>query len=203
MFPTRRLSLPLVMVVFSSTALASAYEIDRPDSAVQPSAPYYPLLFSAFISNLAGHLGLGNDRMTLRSLDLVFDLASLESPTGAFQTDTAMRLTGTSCRAPASFNRRSAQENGESVAEDVNNRNSDAWERVLAVTYDLRLSPASGEIPTAMRPETALAVDEFPCLDIPSPRSLSAMFRPRIYSPVDMTGGSRGGHLSIETGNSR
>ena len=116
MFPTRRLSLPLVMVVFSSTALASAYEIDRPDSAVQPSAPYYPLLFSAFISNLAGHLGLGNDRMTLRSLDLVFDLASLESPTGAFQTDTAMRLTGTSCRAPASFNRRSAQENGESVA---------------------------------------------------------------------------------------
>lgn len=152
MFPTRRLSLLLVMVVFSSTALASAYEIDRPDSVVQPSAPYYPLLFSAFISNLAGHLGLGNDRMILRRLDLAFDLASLESPTGAFQTDTAVRLTGTGCRAP--------------------------------VTYDLWLSPASGDLLTAMRPQTALAVDEF-------------------YSPDDTIGGSRGGLLSIETGDSR
>ena len=135
MFPTRRLSLPLMMVFFSGSALASAYEIDRPDSSVQPTTPYYPLLFSAFISNLASHLGLGNGQKTLRSSDLVFDLTSLESPTGEFPTDTTLTLPGTSCRAPA-------------VAEDINIRNSDAWERVLAVTYDLRLSPAGGELPT-------------------------------------------------------
>jgi len=181
----RSLSLPLMMVVFSGTALASAYEIDRPDSAVQPSAPYYPLLFSAFISNLAGHLGLGNDRMSPRKLDLVFDLASLESPTGAFQTDTTLTLPGTSCRERA----RGTQENGESVAEDFNIRKSDSWERVPAVTYDLRRSPASGELPTAMRPETVLAVDELPCLGSPLPRSLSALFRPRIDSSVDTAGG--------------
>jgi hypothetical protein len=116
MFPTRRLSLPLMMVVFPSTALASAYEIDRPDFTVQPTTPFYPLLFSAFISNLASHLGLGNSQKPPRSLDLVFDLASLESATGAFPTDTALTLPGTSCRAPASFNRRGVQENGESVA---------------------------------------------------------------------------------------
>lgn len=115
MFPTRRLSLPLMMVVFPSTALASAYEIDRPDSTVQPATPYYPLLFSAFISNLASHLGLGNSQKPPRSLDLVFDLASLESPTGAFPTDTALTLPATSCRAPVSW--RGVQENGESVAE--------------------------------------------------------------------------------------
>jgi hypothetical protein len=40
-----------------------------------------------------------------------------------------------------------------------------------------------------MRPETALAVDEFPCLGIPLPRSLSALFRPRIDSPVDTAAG--------------
>jgi len=158
MFPTRRLSLPLMVVVFSSTVLASAYEIDRPDSTVQPTTPYYPLLFSAFISNLASHLGLGNGQKPPRSLDLVFDLASLESPTGAFPTDTTLTLPDTICRAPASFNRRGMRENEESVAQDFNIRKSDAWERVLAVTYDLRLSPA---------------------------------------------GGTRTGHLSIETGNSR
>ena len=96
MFLTRRLLLPLMMVVVSSTALASAYEIDPPDSTVQATTPGYPLLFSAFIADLASHLGLGNGRKPLRSLGLVFDLASLESPTE------------------------------------------------LAVTYDLRLSPAGG-----------------------------------------------------------
>jgi hypothetical protein len=70
MFPTRRLSLPLMMVVFPSTALASAYEIDRPDFTVQPTTPYYPLLFSAFISNLASHLGLGNSQKASAQLGL-------------------------------------------------------------------------------------------------------------------------------------
>ena len=148
MFPTRRLSLSLMMLFFSSTALASAYEIDRPDSAGQSTTPYYPLLFSAFISNLASHLGLGNGQIPSRSLDLAFDLASLEAPTGAFPTDNMQTLPGTSCRAPASFNRRCVQQNGESVDEDS------AWERVLAVTYDLRLSPESGELPGHLSIET-------------------------------------------------
>jgi hypothetical protein len=127
--------------------------------------------------------------MSRRNLDLVFDLASLESQTRAFQTDTTLTPPRTTCWAPASFNGRGAQENEESVAEDFNIRKSDIWERVPAVTYDLRLSPASGGLPTAMRPETALAVDEFPCLGSPLPRSLSALFRPRIDSPVDAADG--------------
>ena len=58
------------------------------------------------------------------------------------------------------------------------------WERVLTVTYDLRLSPASGELPTAVRQqlETALVVDEPPCLGIPSPHSLSALYRPSLFT---------------------
>lgn len=86
MFPNRRLSLSLMlslmMLVCSSTALASAYEIDRPDSTPQLSSQYSPLLFGAFISNLAGHLRLGNDQVTARSSELVFDLDSLALPGG-------------------------------------------------------------------------------------------------------------------------
>jgi hypothetical protein len=185
MFPNRRLSLPLMMLVCSSTALASAYEIDRPDSTLQLSSPYYPLLFSAFISNLAGQARLGNDQVTSRGSKLGFDLASLASPKGVFQTDTTLTFPGTSCRAPVSSNWRGAQENGESVAETFSIRSSDAWERVLTATYDLRLSPASGKLPTAtrQRPETALVVDEFPCLGFPSHHSLSALFRLSLFTP--------------------
>ena len=100
MFPNRRLSLPLMMLVCSGTALASGYEIDRPDSTVQPSSPYTPLLFAAFISNLVGHLRLGNDQATQRSPHLVFDLASLTSAKEAFQTDATPTPPDTSCRAP-------------------------------------------------------------------------------------------------------
>jgi hypothetical protein len=186
MFANRRLSLPLMMLVCSSTALASTYEIDRPDSTLQLSSPYSPLLFAAFISNLAGHLRLGNEQVTARSSELVFDLASLASPRGAFQTDTMPMLPDTSCRASASFNWRGAQEKAQSVAEDFSMRSSDAWKRVLTVTYDLRLSPASGKLSTATRrrPQTALVVDEFLCLGIPSPHSLSALFRSSQRDPA-------------------
>jgi hypothetical protein len=185
MFLDRRLSLPVMMLICSSTALASAYEIDRPDSTVQLSSPYYPLLFSAFISNLAGHVRLGDDQVTTpRSSELVFDLASLASPNGVFRTDTTLALPGTSCRAPVSSNWRGAQENGQSVAEDFGIRSSDAWKRVLTVTYDLRLSPASGKLPmaTRQRPETALVVDEFPCLGTPWTHSPSAPFRSSLFT---------------------
>ena len=182
MFPNRRLSLPLMMLVWSSTALASGYEIDRPDSTIQLSSPYSPLLFAAFISNLAGHLRLGNDQLPPRRSQLVFDLTSLRSPKEAFQSDATPMLPDTSCRAPASFNWRGAQENAQSVAEDFGIRSPDAWERVTTVTYDQRLNPASAELPTAMRRrlETALVVDESPCLGVPSPHRLSALYRPSL-----------------------
>ena len=151
MFPNRRLSLPLMMLVCSSTALASTYEIDRPDSTLQLSSPYFPLLFGAFISNLAGHLRLGSDQPTARSSGLLFDLGSLASPKRAFETDTTPTLPDTSCRALASFNWRGTEENAQSVAEDSSIRSSDAWERALIVTYDLQLGPASGKLPTAAR----------------------------------------------------
>jgi len=125
MFPTRKLSLPLMMLVGSSTAFASAYEIDRPDSTLQLSSPYAPLLFAAFISNLAGHLRLGNDQVTARSSEFVFDLASLASPRGAFQTDTMPTFPDTSRQLPASLNCRGAPENAQSVAEDFSIRNAD------------------------------------------------------------------------------
>jgi hypothetical protein len=185
MVPNRRFSLPLMMLVCSSTALASAYEIDRPDGTLQLSSPYSPLLFAAVISNLAGHLRLGTDQVTTRSSELVFDLASLASPRGAFQTETTPTLPDTSCRAPASFNWWGARDNAQLVAEDFSTRNSEAWERALTVTYDLRLSPASGRLPTAtrQRTQTALVVDEFPCLGIPSPHSPSAPFRLSLFTP--------------------
>ena len=185
MFPDRRLSLPLMMLVCSSTALASAYEIDRPDSTLQLSSPNSPLLFSAFISSLTGHVRLGNDQVTPRSSKLMFYLASLASPKGAFQADTTLALPGTSCRAPVSLHWRCAQENAQSVVEHFSIRSYDAWERVLTVTYDLRLSQASEKLPTATRPrpETALVVDEFPCLGIPSPHGPSALFRSSLFTP--------------------
>jgi hypothetical protein len=185
MLSNRRLSLPLMMLVGSSTALASAYEIDRPDSTLQLSSPYSPFLFAAFISNLAGHLRLGNDQVTARSSELVFDLASLASPRGAFQADTMPTFPDTSRRLPASLNCRGPQENAQSVAEDFSIRNSDGWERALTVTYDLRMIPASGKLPTATRPrpQTALVVDEFPCLGIPSLHSLSALSRLSLLTP--------------------
>jgi hypothetical protein len=166
MFPNRRLSLLLMMLVCASTALASGYEIDRPDGTVQPSSPYSPLLFAAFISNLAGHLRFGNDQATQRSTHLVFDLASLTSPKEAFQTDTTPTPPDTSCRPPALFNWRGAQETAQSDAEDFSIRNADAWGRVLTVTDDLRLRPANVTLPTAthQRQETALVVDESACL---------------------------------------
>lgn len=181
MLPNRRLSLPLMMLVCSSTALASAYEIDRPDSTLQLSSPYSPLLFGAFISKLAGHLRLGNDQVTARSVELEFDLASLASRKVAFQTDTTLTFHGTSCRAPVSLNPRGVQENGQSVIEDLRIRNFDAWERALTVTYDLRLGPASGKLPTATRQrlETALVVDESPCLSIPPPMRVLNYWRQR------------------------
>jgi hypothetical protein len=186
MFPNRRLPLSLMMLVCSSTALASAYEIDRPDSTLPLSSPYSPLLFAAFISNLAGHLRLDNDRVTARSSELVFDVASLASPGAAFQTDTTPTLPDRSCRALLSLNRRDAQDNAQSVAEDFNTRNSDAWERALTITYDLRLSPASGKLASAtrQRSQTALVVDEFPCLGIPSSHSLPALFRSSPFTPT-------------------
>ncbi len=144
MFPNRRLSLPLMMLVCSSTAFASAYEIDRPDSTVQLSSPHSQLLFEAFISNLAGKLRLGNAQVNPRSSELVFDLASLASPKGAFQTETTLTLPGTSCRAPMSFKWRGAQENAQSVVENHGVRSSDTWERILPVAYDVRAESGNG-----------------------------------------------------------
>jgi hypothetical protein len=185
MFPNRKLSLPLMMLVCSSPVLASGYEIDRLDSTVQPPSPYSSLLFGTFISNLAGHLRLGNDQVTARRSELVFDLASLASPTEAFQTDTPPTLPDTSCRAPASFNWWGTHQSTQSVAENFRIRSSDAWKRVLTATYDLRLGPAGGKLPTAMRQqlETGLVVDESPCLGIPSPHGLPAPFRPTLFTP--------------------
>jgi hypothetical protein len=176
MFPNRRLSLPLMMLVCSSTALASGYEIDRPDSTVQLSSAYSPLLFAAFISSLAGRLRLGNDQATQRATHLVFDLASLTSPKETFQTDTTPTPPDTSSRGPALFNWRGAEETAQSVAEGFSIRNADAWERVLTVTDDLRLSPANVMLPTAthQRLEMAMVVDESACPGISSPHSLSA-----------------------------
>jgi hypothetical protein len=141
MVPNHRLSLPLMMLVCSSTALASDYESIGPTASFNGSAPYSPLLFAAFISNFAGHFRLGNDQVTRRNSQLVFDLASLASPKEAFQTDTAPTLPDTCCRARASFNWRGAQANAQSVADDLSIRSPDAWEPVLTVTYDVRLSP--------------------------------------------------------------
>lgn len=185
MFPNRRLSLPLMMLVGSSTALASAYEIDRPDSTLQMSSPYSPLLFAALISNLAGHLRLGNGQVTARSPELVFDLASLTSPREALQTGITPMFLDTSRGLPASLNSRAAQENAQSVDEDFSIRNSDGWERTLTVTYDLRMSRASGKLPTAtrQRPQPTLVVDEFSCLRIPSPHSQSVPFCLSLFAP--------------------
>jgi len=185
MFPNRRLSLPLMMLVCSGTALASGYEIDRPDSTIQPSSPHSPLLFGTLISNLAGHLRLGNDQVTARSSELVFDLPTLAAPKEAFQIDTAPTPFDTNCRAPALFNRWDAQENAQSVAQHFSIPRRDGWKRVLTVNYDLRLRPASGTLPAATRErlETALVVDESPCLVIPSLHSLLALFRPNHFTP--------------------
>jgi hypothetical protein len=116
---------------------------------------------------------------------LVFDLASLASPREAFRTDTTPMLPDMSCRAPASFNWPAAPENAQSVTEDFSIRSADVWKRVLAVIYDPWLSPATGKLSTATRQrlETALVVDESPCLGIPSPHSLSALFRPSHFTP--------------------
>jgi hypothetical protein len=182
MFPNRRLSVSLMLLVCSSTALASAYEIDRPDGTLQLSPPNSPLLFAAFISNLAGHLRLGNEPVTPRSKELAFDLASLASPMGPFQTDMTLTLADTSCRPPVAFNWRGAEPRKQSIGEDSIIRSPDAWERVLTVADDLRLSPASEKLPTAMRPrpETTLVVDEFPCLGMASPHGLSVLSRPNL-----------------------
>jgi hypothetical protein len=187
MFPHRRLSLPLMILVCSGTALASTYEIDRPDSTLQLSSPYSPPLFAAFVSNFAGHLRLGN-QLTSRRSPLVFDLTSLASPKEALDTDTMPTLSDTSCRAPASFNWPGAPENSQSVAEYFGVRSSDTWERVLTATYDVWLSPATGNLPTASRQrlETALVVDESPCLVIPSLHSLLALFRPNHFTPYSI-----------------
>ena len=142
MFPNRKLSLPLMMLVCSSTAFASAYEIDRPDSTVQLSSPHSQLLFEAFISNLAGKLRLGNAQVSPRSSEWVFDLASLASPKGAF--DTTLTLSATNCRAPVSFKWRGAQENAQSVVENHGVRSSDTWERILPVAYDVRAESGNG-----------------------------------------------------------
>jgi len=185
MFPNRKLSLALMMLVCSRIALASGYESDRPDSTIQPSSPYSPLLFGTLISNLAGHLRLGNDQVTARSSELVFDLRTVASPKEAFQSDTTPTPFDASCRAPTLFNRWDAQENAESVAQNFSIRNPHGWERVLTVTYDLRLRPASGTLPAASRErlDTALVVDKSPCLVIPSLHSLLALFRPSHFTP--------------------
>ncbi|MGD0505768.1 MAG: hypothetical protein ABSD02_23880 [Steroidobacteraceae bacterium] len=176
MVPNRRLSLTLILLVCFSTALASAYENDQLESRLPPSSPYSPLLFSALLSNFAGHVRLGNDPVTAHSPDLAFNRASLASPKEVFQADTMLTLPGTNCRVPGSHN---------SVALDFGVRNSDAWDRVLTVTYDLEPSPASEKLMPATPPhqETALVVDEFPCLPIPSLHSLSTPFRSSLFTP--------------------
>jgi hypothetical protein len=185
MFPNRRLSLTLMMLVCSSTALASAYEIDRPESRLPLSSPYSPLLFSTLVSNLADHVRLGNDQVSARSPQLRFDLASLASPEEAINADTMLTLPGASCRAQASHAWRRAQENQQSIAQNFGIRSSDAWEPVLTVIDDLGPSPTSRKLtPTAhRRPATALVVDEFPCIEIRSLHSLSTPFRSSLFTP--------------------
>jgi len=185
MFPNRKLSLALMMLVCSSTALASSYESDRPDGTIQPSSPYSPFLFGTLISNLSGHLRLGNDQVTARSSELVFDLSTLSSPKEAFQSYTTPAPFDTRCRAPAIVNWWGAQEDAHAVAQNFSIRNPGGWERVLTVTYDLRPWPVSGTLPAASRErlQTALVVDDSPCLVIPSLHSLLALFRPNHFTP--------------------
>jgi hypothetical protein len=185
MFPNRKLSLALMMMVCSSTALASGYECDRPDSTIQPSSPCSPFLFGTLISNLAGHLRLGNDQVTARSSGLVFDVPTLASPKEAFQSDTTPAPFDTSCRGPALVNRWGAQENAQALAQNFSIRHPGGWERVLTEPYDLRPWPVSGSLPAASRErlQTALVVDDSPCLVIPSLHSLLALFRPNHFTP--------------------
>jgi polyisoprenoid-binding protein YceI len=205
-----RLASQLVLLVSVSPALNAApiaYEIDSAHSTVLISSPDSRGPFEASVANLAGDLRLDGDQRTPRSLELVFDLASLESgnasldgllrgpkylwvarnPYGVtiaanirassaetFQADSTLTLRDSSCKAPVSFNWRIVEENGLPVgylhgtsevrAQDFRIQNTDPWDRMLAVTYDLRLTPASGSVPPVTRrpPETGLVGDEFP-----------------------------------------
>jgi polyisoprenoid-binding protein YceI len=205
-----RLASQLILLVSVSPALDAApiaYEIDPAHSTVLISSPDSQVPFEASVANLAGDLRLDGDQRTPRSLELVFNLASLESgnasldellrgpqylwvahdPYGltiaanihassaeTFQADSTLTLRDLSCKAPVSFNWRIVKENGIPIgylhgtsdvrAQDFRIPSVDPWDRMLAVTYDLRLTPASGPVPPVTRrpPETGLVADEFP-----------------------------------------
>src|SRR5271154_5096025 len=76
-----RLPLPLLMLASTGGALAAvpAYEIDPARSTIRITSAESPLAFDASISNLAGNLLLSGDQASPRSLDLVFDLSTLDS----------------------------------------------------------------------------------------------------------------------------
>lgn len=147
-----------------------------------------------------------------RSLDFVFDLASLDSGDsalnqllrgpgyfwvdrypygltlatdvtdtgiGSFRAYTALALRDVSCQVPINFNWRVASEARQSVAylygtaqvsaRDFGIQNEDTSDHLMAITYDLRLSPAPGKV----QPVTRWGPDVVPD-DYPPPRCSSA-----------------------------
>jgi polyisoprenoid-binding protein YceI len=79
---TCRMPLSLLLLASSGGAFAtsqSAFEIDPVHSTVRIASPDSQQPFTASISNLAGSLRLNGEQMIPRSLELVFDLASLHS----------------------------------------------------------------------------------------------------------------------------
>ncbi len=82
MFARHRRHLSLLMLASSSCALAgapTAYQIDPSGSTVEIASRDSLRPFEASVHNIAGNLRLTRDASAPRSLDLVFDLASLDS----------------------------------------------------------------------------------------------------------------------------
>ena len=86
MSTTGRIPLALLILVPSAAALATAptaYEVDPAHSTVRIALLDSQQSFEASISNLAGNVRLSGDQLTPSSLDLVFDLAALDSGTSS------------------------------------------------------------------------------------------------------------------------
>lgn len=82
MFERHRMPLSLALLASSGCALAglpTAYEIDPTGSTVEIASRDSLRPFEASTHNIAGNLLLTSNAVTPRSLDLVFDLAALDS----------------------------------------------------------------------------------------------------------------------------
>lgn len=105
-------------------------------------------------------------------LTLATDIRAI-SP-GSFLGDSTLALRDVSCVAPVTFNWRTATEGGRRVgylhgttqidARDFGIRSEDPLDRVMTVTYDLRVTPAEGKVPSVarFRPDPTVVLEDYP-----------------------------------------